>query len=68
MAETKTNAERVGVVALRAADAQKNADQLRPESASFRESAVILADADQLETPAHLRFEPQDTDERGLAA
>jgi len=62
MAETKTNAERVGVVALRAADAQKNADQLRPES------AVILADADQLETPAHLRFEPQGTDERGLAA
>ena len=59
--------ERVGVVVLRTADAQKNADQLRPESASFRESAVILADADQLETLARLCFEPRGTDERGLA-
>jgi hypothetical protein len=58
--------ERVGVVVLRTADVQKDTDQLHPESASFRQSAVILADEDQLETLARLRFEPQGTDELGM--
>ena len=52
----------------RAADQQKSADRGLDPSASFRQSAVILADADQLETLARLRFEPRGTDERGLAA
>ena len=52
----------------RAADQQKSTDRGLDPSVSFRQSAVILADADQLETLARLRFEPRGTDERGLAA
>ena len=61
--------EKLGVVVLeRTADQQKNADDEIAKSVSFRKSAVILADADQLETLACLRFEPRGTDERGVAA
>jgi len=52
----------------RAADQQKSVERGLDPSASFRQSAVILADADQLETLARLRFEPRGTDERGVAA
>ncbi len=58
--------EKLGVVVLRTADQQKDADNESAQSASFWQSAVILADADQLETLARLRFEPQGTDELGM--
>jgi hypothetical protein len=59
--------EKLGVVVLeeRAVDQQKDADNTRAQFASFRESVAILADADQLEALARLRFEPQGTDEVG---
>ena len=48
----------------RATDQQKNTDGRAAQSVPFRSSAaIILADADQLEALARLRFEPQGTDE-----
>ena len=61
-----TRLEKLGVVVLeRTADQQNDADFIPARSASFRESAVILADGDQLEALARLRFEPRGTDELG---
>jgi len=63
--------EQLGVVVLertargRTADGQENADRKGVKSAASRTSAVILADADQLEALARLRFEPRGTDELG---
>jgi len=63
--------EELGVVVLeeraagkRATDQQKNTDGRAAQSVLFRSSAaIILADADQLEALARLRFEPRSTDE-----
>ena len=50
----------------RATDQQKNTDGRAAQSVPFRSSAaIILADADQLEALARLRFEPRSTDELG---
>lgn len=58
--------EKLGVVVLeRTTDAQEDADSDAAQSAFSRESAVVLADEDQLEALARLRFEPRTTDELG---
>lgn len=58
--------EWLGVMVLRTADQGESADSLSAQSAASRTSVVILANEDQLETLARLRFEPRGTDELGM--
>ncbi|MFQ5813681.1 MAG: hypothetical protein ACE5I2_10920 [Anaerolineae bacterium] len=62
-----TRLEELGVVVLEetATDQQKYTVDEVTQSVSFRSSVVILADDDQLEALARLRFEPRSTDELG---
>jgi len=59
--------EKLGAVVLeeRTADWQENANQGIDKSAASWKSAVILADDDQLQTLARLRFQPRHSDELG---
>ena len=57
--------ERLGVVVLAADEGRKTEDEGLPSFVPDRSSVIVLADEEQLEALARLRFQPQGTDELG---